>query len=275
MLESISFVTNVFENRCKGLEKLQECLPLKVKQVLSRSKKLFIKLCSVSNIETEYKTTNNKEIWYIFLAYGMTGKVSTSKTKHSHIQFEMEHNWLGFNTFYYTDMRRIGSFEASSDIERFKFNVSDMGKPFVLGYNNEGFEPITKDEFVSNIKSCKSSYLATKIMDQRSIGSGIGNYLLSEIFHEANLHPYCQCIELSDEKISQLWTAINKVILEAYNHGGASLQDYVQADGNIGEFQNHLKVYKNKGHDEHGNKIYSYKGPHGRTIWSAFRRAPR
>ena len=165
-------VSDLFKNKCTGIEEIKGALPLKISRVMSKAKKLFIKL------------QNN---WWIIMTYGMTGSMSREKGKHSHINFKMENHFIGFNIFYYNDPRRIGSFISTNDAALFEYHANDMAKQIVLGYKFPYFESIKHEEFSENVKNGKKKSLAKLLMDQRSICSGIGNYLLSEIFYEAKL----------------------------------------------------------------------------------------
>jgi formamidopyrimidine-DNA glycosylase len=256
-LKSIELINALFENKCEGLDELRGALPLVVDRVRSRAKKLFIFL----------KSVNNTPQWVIFMTYGMTGKISCDKEEHSHLQFRMSHSHVGFDEFFYTDPRRIGSFEASCDPEDFTIHVEDFAKPIVFGYREEGFDPITRDEFDAKIKAGKNGYLASRLMNQHAICSGIGNYVLSESLYEAGLDPFICCNELNESKLDSLWNAIHKVMITSYEHGGMSHVNYVNPSGSKGTFGNHCKVYDKEGQTIDGYKIHSCKGSHGRTIW--------
>jgi formamidopyrimidine-DNA glycosylase len=258
-LLDVSFITTLFNEKTKGIENLQKQLPLRVDKVLSRGKKLFIKLIDPLKV---------KKDWWIYLTYGMTGKITTDKEKHSHLSFTFSPCWLGCEMYYYTNSRRIGNVEASDDINIYNYHINDIARPAVLGYNSTDFEVINRDDFNLNLSKCKKAYLASKLMDQRSIVSGIGNYLLSEIFYEAKLDPFIRCNDLSPKIVDILWNAINKVILFAYDNGGVSMKDYKHIDGTRGTHANYLKIYNRHGQrDENDKLIMSRKGPHGRTIW--------
>lgn len=249
-LRSVKFITDLFNKHCKGIEDLNKCLPLKIERVLSKAKKIFIKL------------SNN---WWIFITYGMTGRISNTQRKHSHIQFDLSHSWIGFDTWYYENARRIGYVIASNDNKVITAQINDMSEPFVFGHDDvEGFESITKKDFIDRIKSCKT-YLAKALMDQRSIGSGIGQYLLVEIFYDANLHYEIKCKEMSDVQINNLWESINKIINKSYEYGGNSISDYFHIDGTRGEFKDQLQVYRQK-FTKKGEPVYS-KSFNGRTFY--------
>jgi formamidopyrimidine-DNA glycosylase len=245
-------INDIFKNKCTGYEDIKAFLPLKITKVLSKAKKLFIKL------------ENN---WWIIMTYGMTGSMSLDKGKHSHITFQLEDHYIGYNIFFYNDPRRIGSFIATNDTTIFEYHATDMAKQIVLGYKFPFFESIKLEEFSENIQKGKKKSLAKLLMDQRSICSGIGNYLLSEIFYEARLHPDIKCNELSVEKIEELFIACSTVINNSYENHGMSMSDYINADGVKGEFQNKLKVYGKEGQLIEGKIIKMKKGSHGRNIW--------
>ncbi len=63
---------------------------------------------------------------------------------------------------------------------------------------------ITEEKFISNVKNCKKNYLAKVLIDQHRICSGVGNYLLSEIFYACKLNPNIRCSELSDSQIKKI-----------------------------------------------------------------------
>lgn len=256
---SVELIGADFEKRCDGLEELQEALPMRVEKVRSRGKKLYIFL------QDEAKA---KPLWVIVIGYGMTGGIGQVKEKHSHLAFKMSHHKVGFDTFYYSDARRFGSFDASDDPEDLQTHLTETASPVALGYADEkGFEPITREQFAANIVKCKSSYLASRLMDQKSICSGVGNYILSEVFYEARLDPYIQCDELTPSQLQALWDALHKVMLASHEHGGMSMSDYVNADGNLGTYEEHLLVYGKADKSINGHLIYKCKGAHGRAIF--------
>lgn len=258
MLKSVELINTAFESKCEGLDELKGVLPLTIDKVRSRAKKLFI----------FFKPVNNSPPWIIFMTYGMSGKMSLQKEEHSHLHFSFSKSHIGFNELYYTDVRRIGSsFDASCDPEDFTAHVTNFAKPIVFGYKEEGFEVITRTEFDENIKKCKDSYLASRLMNQHSICSGVGNYILSESFYEAKLDPFISCNEMTEDKLEALWNGIHKVMMTSYESGGMSHENYVNPNGSYGKFDSICKVYDKEGQTINGHKIYSCKGPHGRTIW--------
>lgn len=259
-LQKIEDVTGLFMNKCKGLEELNANLPLTVEWVKSRAKKIFIKLTG---------NMGDSQDWYIFITYGMTGGITHEPSKHCHLEFTLSEDWMGFNTFYYRDSRRIGSFIASCDPNEYTTQVTTMAKPFVLGYSHPDFLPITKGEFVENLKTKgRRKYLISALDNQRSIGSGLGNYLLSECLYDAEIDPWIHCHELSEVEIGRLFDSIVKVVSLAYAYNGNSISDYYNINGEKGTFGSIMKVYSKAGKlDSMDREILSAKAPHGRTVF--------
>lgn len=258
ILRSVRFITDKFNGKCQGMGPFIAALPLRICKVRSRAKKIVFYLETLQS---------PSQTWHLFVSYGMTGGFTTEPHKHAHLQFDLEPCWLGCNTVYYRDTRRIGSIEATSDPDRALHHLTDMARPVALGWDEPELRVITRDEFAEAITDCGSAYLVSKLMDQRSICSGVGNYLLSETLCVARLDPWIHCDELDADQIQQLWDALHLVISEAYKYGGVSMTDYVHLDGEHGTYQKHLRVYGKENETFEGRPILSAKGPHSRTVW--------
>lgn len=258
-LDDISFLNDLFKNKSKGLEELREALPLRIERVRSRAKKFFMRLVDPAG---------NKPDWWCFWSYGMNGRITLREVDHSHIRFQVSHCWIGMDEFFYTNVRRIGFFEASCDKDVYRGHVEDMARPIGLGWEGEAdFKTITEKEFRVAVKQAGKKYFVAALMDQRTICSGIGNYLLSELMYEAKLDPLVRCPDLTEEEIKRLYQASLRVIKDSYENGGVSMKDYVHVDNTLGRHEYHLKVYRKKGKDAAGREIKHCKGKHGRTIW--------
>lgn len=258
VLRSIKLLNQTFEKRCQGLADFQNALPLTIERVRSRGKKLFIFFHSV----------NEEKQWFMVFGYGMTGNIGQTQQKHSHLEFVMSQSWIGFNSWFYSDIRRFGTFEASNSSEILDNYFSEIAPSIALGYpEEENFECITRSEFEENVRKFPKAFLAVKLMDQKSICSGIGNYILSEVFYEACLDPFIRCKEVDDDKMKSLWKAIHKIMKSSYKHQGMSMSDYVNPSGEEGTFENILSVYGKAKQFINDHKIYSCRGPHGRTIF--------
>jgi formamidopyrimidine-DNA glycosylase len=116
-----------------------------------------------------------------------------------------------------------------------------MAKQIVLGYKFPYFESIKLEEFSKNIKNGKKKNLAKLLMDQRSICSGIGNYLRAEIIYAAGIDPFIKMSDLSNDEKNRLYHAIVTISQKAYKEGGTITGKYTDPIGKHGNF--HPKIY--------------------------------
>jgi formamidopyrimidine-DNA glycosylase len=80
------------------------------------------------------------------------------------------------------------------------------------------------------------------LLDQKYI-SGIGNIYADESLFMAQIKPARKVNSLSFAEIKKLYQAIPKILKYAIKHRGTSFNDYVDAQGEAGNFIKYLKVY--------------------------------
>jgi formamidopyrimidine-DNA glycosylase len=83
-------------------------------------------------------------------------------------------------------------------------------------------------------------------LDQ-TVVAGLGNIYVSEALHRAALSPERLAGTLNGRETGRLVKAIRSVLSDALVAGGSTLRDYVQADGEVGSFQNLFRVYDRDG----------------------------
>ena len=86
------------------------------------------------------------------------------------------------------------------------------------------------------------SPLKLALMDQRRV-VGVGNIYACESLFRARLSPLRSAGGLRPAQSRRLAEAIRTVLLEAIGAGGSSLRDYIQANGELGVFQDCFAVY--------------------------------
>ncbi|MBV8363343.1 MAG: DNA-formamidopyrimidine glycosylase, partial [Candidatus Eremiobacteraeota bacterium] len=84
------------------------------------------------------------------------------------------------------------------------------------------------------------------LLDQRRI-AGVGNIYACEALWEARIRPTTRANALSKPAVRRLHTALIDVLNRAIEMRGTSVDDYVDADGLRGGFQNELSVYGRHG----------------------------
>lgn len=101
------------------------------------------------------------------------------------------------------------------------------------------------EEFARAIRKRKGRIKGI-LLDQTVI-SGIGNIYADEMLFDAGIHPETPAAALSTNDVARLWEAMGSVLAAAIEAKGSSLRDYVDADGQAGEFQASHKVYGREG----------------------------
>ena len=72
---------------------------------------------------------------------------------------------------------------------------------------------------------------------------GVGNIYASEALFLAGIRPSIRANRISKRRFNKLVETVKTVIGEAIDSGGTTLQDYRNAEGEVGGFQGRLKVY--------------------------------
>jgi formamidopyrimidine-DNA glycosylase len=84
------------------------------------------------------------------------------------------------------------------------------------------------------------------LLDQRVL-RGVGNIYADESLFRARLHPARIAENMTQKQLLSLHAAVRKVLAEAIRSRGSSISDYVDSDGNRGEFQLRHRVYQRDG----------------------------
>jgi formamidopyrimidine-DNA glycosylase len=76
---------------------------------------------------------------------------------------------------------------------------------------------------------------------------GVGNIYASEALFMAGIHPLRAAGRISAVRYEALARAIRDVLNRAIRHGGTTLRDFLNSDGNPGYFAQELLVYEREG----------------------------
>jgi len=110
-----------------------------------------------------------------------------------------------------------------------------------------GEEPlaISSGAFV-NLLARRHARIKALLLDQRVL-RGVGNIYADESLWRARIHPARLASELKAADLLRLREAIRHVLRSAIRLGGSSISDFVDVDGNQGEFQLRHRVYHRHG----------------------------
>lgn len=84
------------------------------------------------------------------------------------------------------------------------------------------------------------------LLDQ-TIVAGIGNIYADEALHLAKIHPARKASSLSKAETAVLFNAILEVLKQGVAHGGTSFSHYVDANGGVGGYIKHARVFRRDG----------------------------
>ncbi len=170
----------------------------------------------------------------------MTGRLvyslpDTPVAPHTHVIFHLNNGCQ----LRYGDLRQFGqiSLVPASDLASFP-GLSSLGP--------DPFDPHFTREFFKRELKKRRTMLKPLLLDQ-SFVSGLGNIYADEVLYRARLHPRRQSHTLTPREASCLYRAIREVLQEAIANRGTSIRDYVDGNGNEGNYQNLLKVHDREG----------------------------
>lgn len=169
--------------------------------------------------------------FYIHL--GMSGRVNLERADsplppHAHVRILLDDD----AAVTVVDPRRFG-------------NVTWLGEG--AGDAAIGPEPLTlRPRVLAGRLAGTSRAVKSALLDQRLI-AGLGNIYVDESLHRAGIHPLHRCRDLNPEAVRRLNRAIKTTLRRAIGAGGSTLRDYVDANGDRGNFQKLHRVYGREG----------------------------
>jgi formamidopyrimidine-DNA glycosylase len=173
---------------------------------------------------------------YFIIHLGMTGQLTVirsaeSVAPHTHGFFVLDDG----RELRYTDVRRFGRMLVVPEPELAKF-TGQLGR--------EPLE-ISAEEFCRRVGSRRARVKAL-LLDQ-SVLRGIGNIYADESLFRARLHPARIAGNLTKKQLLALHRTVRQVLEEAILSRGSSISDYVDSEGNRGNFQLRHRVYQRDG----------------------------
>jgi formamidopyrimidine-DNA glycosylase len=167
----------------------------------------------------------------------MTGRLTYQKPademkKHTHLVIDFDIGQLRFN-----DTRRFGYLDLAKPDELRRLDyLSKLGPDALF---------ISRDDFIALIRA-RNRIIKSLLLDQNII-AGMGNIYSDEALFLAGINPRRVSSSLSRERVGRLHEAMIAVLYEAIGARGSSMNDYVDARGEKGSFQNHHLVYGREG----------------------------
>ena len=191
---------------------------------------------------------------------GMSGSLrlvqaETAPLAHEHLDILLDHPWR----LRFRDPRRFGAvLWWVGPVESHPL-LADLGpEPLTKAFSGETLFRATRGRAAS---------IKAVLMDSRRV-AGIGNIYANEALFAAGIRPFARAGSLSRPRCDRLCSAVKAILRRAIRAGGSSLRDFVDVQGEPGQFQLRYTVYGRGGEPCRvcGNRIREIRQL-GRASW--------
>lgn len=189
-----------------------------INQVLRKGKAIVLELSSGKSL---------------IVQLGMTGQLvyPGKGAADSRVSFKLNNGeFLDFK-----DNRMFGGLSLVSGWREFPY-IKNLG-PEPFGLSAKEFQEML---------SKKTTRIKLLLMDQQFL-SGAGNIYANEALFRSCIDPQRPGKSLSPKEAASLLKEIKDTLNEAIEHGGSSVDDYIQLSGEKGDYSSYHKVYDREG----------------------------
>jgi formamidopyrimidine-DNA glycosylase len=187
-------------------------------------------------IVIQLEPPNGRPAARLFVHLGMTGRLHVQRTdapvaKHTHAFFTLDDG----RELRFIDPRRFGQMRLVAE------------RDLAVFVDRLGAEPlrISETKFRALLAG-RRTMLKALLLDQGAL-RGLGNIYADEALWRARLHPRRQASTVKPEEAWRLRGAIRAILQAAIRLGGSSISDFVDANGDSGEFQLRHRAYGREG----------------------------
>ncbi|HEY1470051.1 MAG TPA: bifunctional DNA-formamidopyrimidine glycosylase/DNA-(apurinic or apyrimidinic site) lyase [Candidatus Acidoferrum sp.] len=166
---------------------------------------------------------------------GMTGMlwprpVSEPQLKHTHVVMLLDDG----RELRFIDARRFG---------RIAYLAKEVLQKELLRFGADPLE-VGLEEFQKRMN--RRARVKALLLDQRVL-RGVGNIYADESLWKAKIHPAHLGTRLTAPQVKELYRALQYILKKAIVLRGSSISDFLDPDGQPGEYQRHHRVYGRKG----------------------------
>ena len=167
---------------------------------------------------------------------GMTGQIAPlpaaqPREKHTHVCLLLDDG----RELRYTDARRFG---------RIAYLTETPLARELMGFGADPLE-VRSEEFASRIRGRRARIKAL-LLDQ-TVLRGVGNIYADESLWKAKIHPARLGAQLSQEQAATLRRVLQEILEKAIALRGSSISDFLDAEGEPGQYQRHHRAYGREG----------------------------
>jgi formamidopyrimidine-DNA glycosylase len=138
---------------------------------------------------------------------------------------------------YFNDQRRFGYVRIAGPDELQAIKATYGLEPLTPAWTFEAFQKQVQG---------RKTLLKAFLLNQNLI-AGIGNIYADEIAHNAGILPTRRLNKLSNKELRNIFLSSEKILSTAIKFRGTTFNNYVDSDGNTGNFTHHLRVYERAG----------------------------
>src|SRR4029077_8901520 len=215
---------------------LEQHLPGRQIDAVERYGKFMLLRLSAANGVGSSFANGDAEPAALLVHLGMTGQIvpiiaAQPCEKHTHACFLLDDN----RELRYTDARRFGRLAYLS------------AGPLAEELRAFGADPleISSEEFVEQTRS-RPARIKALLLDQ-SFLRGVGNIYADESLWRGEIHPARLGATLRNRQAATLHRVLREILEKAIILRGSSISDFLDAEGQPGEYQQHHKAYGREG----------------------------
>ena len=215
---------------------LEEHLPGRRIETIERfGKFMLLRLSGVTGSDRA-PANGDAEPASLLVHLGMTGMLAASAAaqpgdKHTHVYLTLDDG----REVRYTDPRRFGRMAYLTE--------APLAKE-LLAFGADPLE-VSAAEFAERIRS-RHARIKALLLDQ-SVLRGVGNIYADESLWRAKIHPARLGMRLSEKETETLRKVLQDILKKAIVMRGSSISDFLDADGEPGEYQRHHRAYGREG----------------------------
>jgi formamidopyrimidine-DNA glycosylase len=215
---------------------LEAHLPGRKIEAVERYGKFMLLRLSPASADGGRETNGDAECGSLLVHLGMTGQIGAHAAaeppeKHTHAVFLLDDT----RELRYTDARRFGRLayvpEASLGEELRDFGADPL--------------EVSEEDFVRRIRTRRARIKAL-LLDQHVL-RGVGNIYADESLWRAKIHPAQLGAGLSSTQAKKLRRELQDILKKAIVMRGSSISDFLDAEGEPGEYQRHHRAYGREG----------------------------
>jgi formamidopyrimidine-DNA glycosylase len=197
---------------------------------------LLLRLTKGDEIADATRVDTENQAASLLVHLGMTGQIAPTSAhipfdKHTHVSMTLDDG----RELRYIDPRRFG---------RMAYLTGELLAKEIAGAGADPLE-VSVAEFDERVRS-RNARIKALLLDQ-SVFRGVGNIYADESLWRAKIHPARVGSKLSPREAKTLRRLLQEILNRAILMRGSSISDFLDVNGEPGEYQRHHRAYGREG----------------------------